>query len=72
MPRGSHGRRWESRPGLTGVEGLERRSNERTCCQGMVGDPAEAEKEARRMPWGGLAMLAAAGCGTQARKLADP
>lgn len=38
----------------------------------MVGDPAEAEKEARRMPWGGLAMLAAAGCGTQARKLADP
>lgn len=52
MPSGSHGHRWESRPGLTGVVGLERRSNERTCCQGMVGDLAEAEKEARRMPWG--------------------
>lgn len=54
------GHPWELRPDWTGAVGQGRRLNERTGCQELVSDQAEAEKEADRMPQGSLAGLPAA------------
>lgn len=60
MLRGNQGQMWELQSDWTGAVGQGKRLNERTDCQGLVGDQMEAEKEAERMPQGSLEGLAAA------------